>query len=85
MATQSTTTAATETQTNTMNDIIEKAKAAGFEDYWSGLETVHSRMNREGMAKAILINYENGDVIEVWENGEFDIFNQFGEKPTFCL
>lgn len=68
-----------------MNEIIAKAKAAGFEDYWSGIETVHSRMSREGMAKAILINYETADVVEVWENGDFDIYNQFGEQTTFTI
>lgn len=68
-----------------MNQIINKAKAAGFEDYWSGIESIHSRMGREGMAKSFLLNHNTGDVLEVWENGTFDIYNQFGDQPTFTI
>ena len=67
---------------NTMQQLIDKAYASGFEHYWTGLES-NNCPEKGGMAKAILLNRDNGDVIDVWENGQFEVYNQFGQPTTF--
>lgn len=64
-----------------MNEIITKAKAAGFQDFYSGMENT----SKGRQLVVILINHDTADVVEVWENGTFDIYNQFGEQPTFTI
>lgn len=77
-------TAITIPATLTMNQIIQRAYQAGFEDYWSGLES-NQHDTKAGMAKSFLTNLKTGDVVEVWEDGSFDIYNQHGDPVTFHL
>ncbi len=71
-----------ETMALTMNQIIEKAQERGFEFYWSGIETGNSIL--DGLQKAFY-THPTGDVVEVWENGYFEIYNQWGLTVNFSI
>lgn len=63
--------------------ICQQAVANGFEVYWSGLESGNC-LERGGMEKTILTNKTTGDVVDVWENGHFEVYNQYGNAVTFA-
>lgn len=63
---------------------MKLARAAGFEDYWSGSEPAFDSEHPR-MAKSILTNKRTMDVIDVWENGDFEIYNQDGKNTTFRI
>ncbi len=64
-----------------MNTIINYILDFGFEYYWSGLDSPYGKL----MAKAIYTNPDTGDVIDIWEDGSFEIYNQFGNEPLLTI
>lgn len=64
-----------------MKDIINYILNRGFQYQWSGLDSSNGKL----LAKAIYINPITGDVIDIWDDGTFEIYNQWGKNPALVV